>query len=186
VNQLKKIIAGALSAVLLSGATGLALGDDDDRRGGAKQRWGKLAPVANERYRTECGGCHFAYQPGLLSAQDWSRVMGSLANHFGDDASLDPAAAKELLDYLTANASDGGRSLKAPAAGAATAATVNPPRITETPYFQRKHDEIPTRLVAGNAEVGSFSKCQACHKGAEQANFNEDDVSIPGAPGWKD
>ncbi|WP_295458957.1 diheme cytochrome c [uncultured Thiodictyon sp.] len=184
---MNKIIAGALSAVLLSGVAGITLGDDDDDRGGTEQRWGTLVPVVNERYRTECGGCHFAYQPGLLPAQDWGRVMGSLANHFGDDASLDPAVAKELLDYLITNSSDGGSSLRSIAVEApATAPAVNLPRITQTTYFQRKHDEIPTRLVTENAKVGSFSNCQACHQGAEQANFDEDAVSIPGAPNWKD
>jgi hypothetical protein len=182
---LNNVIAGALGAVLLSGAAGIALGDDDDR-GDAGPRWDKLAPVVSEPYRTECGGCHFAYQPGLLPAQDWGRVMGSLANHFGDDASLDPAIAQQLLDYLSANAADGRGARRSQAAGAVAAPGDSPPRITQSASFQRKHDEIPARLVKGNPQVGSFSNCQACHRGAEQANFDEDAVSIPGAPGWKD
>jgi hypothetical protein len=179
------MLAGWVSAALLaSGIAGGARADDDDDERGSKQRNRALAPVANETYRTECGGCHFAYQPGLLPAKDWERLMGSLDKHFGDDATLDPSLAKDLLDYLTANAGVGKPALRA---GAAKPAVGNgPPRITETRDFRRKHDEIPVRLVTNNPEVKSFSNCQLCHRGAEQGNFDEDQVSIPGAGAWKD
>ena len=188
VNDVNKLIAGALSAALLiGGATGVALGeDDDDDEGGRAPSGRDLVPVVNERYRTECGGCHFAYQPGLLPGPDWGRIMGSLANHFGDDASLDPAVAQELLNYLTINSADGKGSMRLPAVATPPTPAEAPPRITETAYFTHKHDEIPARLVKGNVKVGSFSNCLACHPGAEKANFNEDAVSIPGAQGWKD
>ena len=76
---MNKNIVGALGAALLAiGAAGVALGDDDDGERGGAPRNRALAPVVNETYRTECGGCHFAYQPGLLPAQDWERLMGSL------------------------------------------------------------------------------------------------------------
>ena len=179
-------IVGMLGAALIAiGAAGAALGDDDDERGSVP-RSRALAPVVNETYRTECGGCHFAYQPGLLPAQDWDRLMGSLDTHFGDDATLDPAVAKDLLDYLTANAAAGSPALNSGARAAKPIAGDGPPRITATRAFQRKHDEIPVRLVKDNPEVKSFSNCQLCHRGAEQGNFDEDQVSIPGGGGWKD
>ena len=183
---MNKNIVGALGAALLAiGTAGVALGDDDDDERGGAPRNRALAPVVNESYRTECGGCHFAYQPGLLPAQDWERLMGSLDTHFGDDATLDPAVAKDLLDYLTANAA-GSAALHSGAVAAKPIAGDGLPRITATRAFQRKHDEIPARLVKDNPEVKSFSNCQLCHRGAEQGNFDEDAVSIPGAAGWKD
>lgn len=185
---MNKIVAGALSAALLAiGVVGIVLGDDDDEgRGGKSSRGRDLAPVTNAVYRTECGSCHFAYQPGLLPADGWQRIMGSLDNHFGDDASLDPAVAKELLDYLTANSADGNASIRSRAFAAKPIAADGLPRITQTAYFQRKHDEIPQRLVKDNPKVGSFSNCNACHQGAEQGDFNEHRVSIPGAGRWTD
>jgi hypothetical protein len=62
----------------------------------------------------------------------------------------------------------------------------DPPRITQTRYFLRKHDEVPMRLVSGNPEIGSFSNCQACHVGAAKGSFDEDDVRIPGVGRWED
>jgi hypothetical protein len=62
----------------------------------------------------------------------------------------------------------------------------DPPRITQTRYFLRKHDEVPMRLVSGNPKIGSFSNCQACHVGAARGDFDEDDVRIPGVGRWED
>jgi hypothetical protein len=187
---MNKTIAAALGATVIAlGAAGVAWGehDDDEREGhrGHDRRSPRdaLSPVVNDRYRTECGGCHLAYQPGLLSAADWGRVMGTLDHHFGDDASLEPAVADELLAYLQGHAADAtGRGGRTAAPGKAGA----PPRITRTAYFERKHDEVPARYVTGNPQVGSFSNCLACHSGAAQANFNEHEVNIPGVGRFED
>ena len=42
-------------------------------------------------YKQECAGCHMAYPPGMLPAGSWSRMMKGLDQHYGTDASLDPA-----------------------------------------------------------------------------------------------
>ena len=185
---MNKIVAGILTAGLLAiglaiGVTWFALRSADP--GGAHPAWlpqaRDLAPVTNERYRTECGGCHFAYQPGLLSAAAWRRLMGALDDHFGDDASLDPEVSAGLLDYLTANSADDNPSIRSRAFAARPIPADRPPRITETVYFQRKHHAVPPRLVKDNPKVGSFSNCQACHRGAERGSFNEHQLAIPGA-----
>ena len=61
-----------------------------------------------------------------------------------------------------------------------------PLRITELPYFVRKHDEIPERMVSGNEDVGSFSNCNACNQRAESGDFDEDSVRFPGYGRWDD
>jgi hypothetical protein len=65
----------------------------------------RVPPVANEAARRECGACHMAYQPQLLPAKSWRRLLGDLSNHFGTDASLDEAARQEILAYYVAQAS---------------------------------------------------------------------------------
>ena len=41
-------------------------------------------------------------------------------------------------------------------------------------------------MVADNAEVGSFSSCEKCHKDAARGLFDEDLVDIPGFGRWDD
>ena len=48
------------------------------------------------------------------------------------------------------------------------------------------HDEIPPRMVKDNPEVGSFSQCNSCHRGAAEGVYNEHQVSIPGYGRWED
>jgi hypothetical protein len=145
-----------------------------------------VAPVRDATYEAECGACHFAYQPGLLSADAWGRVMDALADHYGDDASLGPDQAEAIRAYLTTGAADRSAYSRSRAFAALPLASSRPPRITDTPYFRREHHEIPPRLVTGNAQVGSFANCQACHGGATDGVYNEHQVRIPGVGRWDD
>ena len=186
----KKLIAALAAALVALGASGLAWSEHDDgdgdRNGRYEGKGGGLAAVTNDRYRTECGGCHLAYPPGLMPAAAWGQVMGSLNNHFGDDASLAPAVVDELLAYLQGNAPDGKGRGRSSAFTAPLVKGGEPPRITETTYFQRKHDEVPARYVKGNPKVGSFSNCAACHPGADKGNFDEHQVNIAGVGRFED
>lgn len=120
------------------------------------------------KYRQECSACHVAYPPGMLPAAAWQRLLAGLPQHFGTDASLDPATVKELSAWLTANAASGGR------------AAAGPPqdRITRAPWFVHEHGDIPA-AVWSRAAVKSPSNCAACHTRAEQGVFDEHDVRIP-------
>jgi len=51
-------------------------------------------------YTDACGSCHLVYQPGLLPARSWDRIMTALSDHFGDNAELDPAASSEIRRFL--------------------------------------------------------------------------------------
>jgi len=120
----------------------------------------------NPAYQAECGSCHVPYPPQLLPAQSWQQLMGRLDRHFGSDASLDATAHDEISRYLAANA---GRR----------AAPAGPePRITETRWFVRKHDEVDGAAWTRPA-VKSAANCSACHQGAEKGNFSDDEVRIP-------
>ncbi len=188
-----------ISAVLSSSEWGER--DDDERyekyhesedheygssRGGWLESGADVRAVGNETYQGECGGCHFAYQPGLLPGEDWERIMTSLDEHYGDDASLDETEAYEIRVYLLENAADQASLSRARAFSAGSVTGAGLPRITNTAYFRREHTEIPARFVRGNADVGSFSNCQACHLNADAGIFNEHQVVIPGVGRWDD
>jgi hypothetical protein len=119
-------------------------------------------------YRQECASCHIAYPPSMLPAASWLHLMRNLPHHFGADASLEPAAVKELSDWLAANAGDARRVRDRPAQD----------RITRTAWFVREHREIGASAWQ-RPSIRSASNCAACHTRAEQGVFDEHDVRIP-------
>lgn len=134
--------------------------------------------LTHAAWQEECASCHLAYPPSMLPRASWRRVMGSLEQHFGDNASLDPATQADILQFLEANAADAGgsrfgkRVMQRMNPGAA------PLRITETAWFVRKHDEVP-RTAWSRKSVGSAANCAACHRQAERGVFDDDTVRIP-------
>ena len=165
--------------------SGFVMADDDDDWGWSR-RAPDVAPVKNELYQSECGSCHFAYQPGLLPAASWKKLMGGLDNHFGESAELFEQTRKELTDYLLANAADKVEGYKRSAKIVRSLGGNAPLRISETPYIRYKHDEIPKRLILNNPDVRSLSNCMACHTRADSGSFAEREIRIPGIGRWED
>jgi len=137
-------------------------------------------------YRTECGDCHMAYPPTLLPDASWRDMMSSLEDHFGDNAELDPETADRVAAFLTRNSAGTGGGEYGERSWRATRGLAPPSRITQTDYFRGKHHEIPRKMVADNPDVGSFSRCESCHRHAEQGDFDEHGVRIPGYGRWDD
>lgn len=174
-------------------AVGVAVSDDGNRNakpGGWLASRADVVPVANAAYGEECSACHLAYQPGLLPALAWTQVMdpAALGDHYGDDASLTETLRTEIASYLTAHSADQASAprSRAFAVGFDAHAGTGLPRITETRYFKRKHRGVPASLVTGNPEVGSFSQCPACHRGAAKGIYNDSQIDIPGHSPWED
>ncbi|OSZ68073.1 diheme cytochrome c [Hydrogenophaga sp. IBVHS2] len=132
----------------------------DDRRDMPRQ-----VPKA---YRQECAACHVAYPPGMLPARSWQRVMTGLDRHYGTDASLDAATVARLGDWLQTHAATGRHAAEAPADD----------RITRTAWFERQHRGIEP-AVWKLPSVRSAAQCAACHTGAEQGRFDDDNLRMP-------
>ena len=178
-------------ALGLIAVSGMVLSDDDDHeRNEGKSLWNKsrldVAPVDNAFYKEECGSCHFPYQPGLLPARSWQKMMAGLVDHFGENAELDAADAQKLTTYLTENAADKSNYKRSLGMTRSLNKDDVPLRISTTRYFKRKHHELPTRMVKGNPKVRSFSNCELCHTRAEQGSYNEHQVKVPGFRSWED
>ena len=134
---------------------------------------GSLLPRSMPKaYVQECASCHTAYPPALLPAASWQRLMGGLKQHYGSDASLDPATVAQLSQWLQANAG----TYKRVREGVSEA----PPqdRITRSAWFERKHREVDPQ-VWKHASVKTPANCVACHTGADRGDFDDDHLRFP-------
>ena len=152
----------------------------------SKSSYRGVMPVKNASYQEECSSCHMAYSPGLLPSKSWQKVMNNLADHYGDNAELLPETQQTILNYLLTNSAEKSKYYRSKEIARSLRNNNSIDRITLSPYFIRKHDEIPKKFVIDNPKVGSFSQCNLCHTRAEQGSFNEDEISIPGVGFWED
>jgi len=117
----------------------------------------RASPVTHEPTKRECGECHLAFQPALLPAGSWRKIMAGLAGHFGEDASLDVTLAAEIEAYLVKNAGPGDATKL---------------RVTEQRWFRHEHD-FPDP-VWQKPEVRSRANCEACHRDAARGSYEDD------------
>lgn len=186
----KLIFTTLLACSLILALSGVAHADDDDEygehEGSRYARSVDVPAVANKLYSSECGSCHFAYQPGWLPARSWQKMMGNLANHFGENAELDVATRNTITGFLVEHSADVEPNRMSRRILASLKADEAPQRISELRFMRREHDEIPARMMENNPKVGSRSKCQTCHTQAEAGIFNEHGVNIPGFGRFED
>jgi hypothetical protein len=171
-------LLAALGVVALTGAAEAASWFSLERKN-------EVEPVQDQVYKDECGSCHMAYQPGLLPARSWGKLLDAeaLADHFGENAELPAQTRAHLLDYLVSHAADKSDYKRSRKLMASLEEGETPVRITEIAYIRRKHHEIPARLIQGE-KVKSLSYCDACHTKAAQGEYDEDTVIIPGKGKW--
>ena len=145
-----------------------------------------VAPVNNQLYIKECGSCHFPYQPGLLPANAWNKMMTNLENHFNSDASLNEADLQTLTKYLNDNSAEKNMQYKrSNKIVSSLAKNQIPDSISTTPYMIKKHEDIKKNLISQNEVKGLFN-CIACHKTADKGIYGERDINIPNFGRWKD
>ena len=115
--------------------------------------------ISDKTVLTECTDCHMAFPPETLPKAVWTKIIGDLGNHFGEDASLDGATAAKILAYHVKNASDVSTVRAATKWRTSSAVT----RIIDAPRFIKKHKQCPD-AVWQHAKIGSKSNCVACHQ----------------------
>lgn len=131
----------------------------------------------SEVYEEECGSCHNAFSPTLLPARSWEKVMASLGEHFGDDASIPEETADEIRQYLAASSAE--RAVSEPSKKMLSSLEGKTPlRITESRYWKDKHLDLAPEVYSRKS-VASKTNCAACHPGALLGSFEDRDISIP-------
>jgi hypothetical protein len=132
----------------------------------------KLAVPGNPLWQTECGSCHMAYPPQLLTAANWRQMMKGLDRHFGANATLDAKENTEILTFLERYAARDQRH------------SANTLRISDTAWFQREHREVSTATWS-HAKVKSRANCTACHVTAERGDWSEHSIRMPDGRRWE-
>lgn len=133
----------------------------------------RIAVPEHVKWKEECGSCHIAYPPNLLTADEWQKIMGGLNKHFGANAELDAKDSKDILAFLKQHAGNGPRY---------SAASL---RISDTPWFKREHRSVsPKEWV--HPEVKSKSNCSACHQNVARNIWSERDIRMPNGARWEE
>lgn len=132
-------------------------------------------------FQAECGACHLAFPPQLMAADDWRRVMSTLDKHYGANASLDDKTRGAIEDFLVRHAGRGDKAI--PAGGTSRSGEL--PRLTSTPWFKRKHHEVPPADWT-HARVKTPSNCAACHTKAAEGSYREREIVMPDGRRWED
>ncbi len=133
----------------------------------------------NPIWEEECGGCHLAFHPSLLPRRSWEAMLRSQADHFGEDLFLDEAVISELRKFAAANSAESSPTEAAWKMDRAISPRETPLRITETPYWKRKHGDLP-ETVWRNGTVAGKSDCAACHLDARLGTFEDAAMRLPG------
>ena len=145
-----------------------------------------VAPVNNQLYIKECGSCHFPYQPGLLPANSWKKMMVNLDKHFGVDATIAPEDFETLSKYLNDNSAEKNMQYKR---SNRIVSSLLPGQeadsISTTPYMVQKHREIRKDLITQPDVKGLFN-CMACHTTADKGIYSERAINIPNYGRWED
>ncbi|GEO80007.1 cytochrome C [Pararhodospirillum oryzae] len=137
----------------------------------ADQDW--VPPVTDPATLKECGECHMAFQPAFLPARSWDKMMDTLDDHFGDNASLPADTTAAIRAYLTANAGDVRPQGLARSFMAWVEPGGAPQRLTENPDFRREHRKITAQKLQRSGAL-SIVNCPACHQGADRGWYDDD------------
>ena len=132
----------------------------------------------NAQWREECGSCHLAFHPSLLPGRSWVRIMSEQKQHVGSDLALDAPTTNALLTFLTSNSAEQRKTEPATKIELSIQAGATPLRITETPYWVKKHSHIAAADWQ-SPMVKSRSNCTACHLDAEAGTFEDAAMRLP-------
>jgi cytochrome b len=142
----------------------------------ARPASGVPAQPLDATYLRECGSCHMAYPPSLAPKARWGALMAGLADHFGEDASLEPRVKAEILAFLTENSAEKWDTRAAHAF--ALSSPGDPLRLTVTSFWTWAHRRIPEGVFKSKS-IGAKGACNACHSDALTGRFNPQNIDIP-------
>ena len=164
-KKLKLVMACTLMSLSLS-----SQGDDDF--GQLFDRWysssqSGVSAVQFQQYKNVCGQCHFPYQPGLLPAMSWEKIMMNTNKHFGQPLSLSEVEQRTMMRYLLDNSAGHVNDEISNRILQSLKYNPIPIRITETPYWIYEHKKLDGEQVKQKAY-----QCNHCHQDADKGKYD--------------
>lgn len=129
-------------------------------------------------WRDECGSCHLSFHPSLLPQRSWQQLLDQQHLHFGADLALDDATTAALLAFALDHAAEKHATEPAFKIDSSIPADAVPLRITQTPYWIKKHREVAAQDW-DLPWIKSKSNCEACHQDAQAGTFEDAAMRIP-------
>jgi hypothetical protein len=102
--------------------------------------------------------------PNLLPKKSWEKMMGNLENHFGDDASIDEEANKNILAYLVKNSAETS-SMESSWNFLNSIGDKDIIAMSDTIFWKETHKDIPNK-----------SNCKACHSDIEKGLIEDENI----------
>ncbi|MCB1734930.1 MAG: hypothetical protein H6981_10985 [Gammaproteobacteria bacterium] len=178
-NTAIRAFALSLAVLILSSSSTLA----DDGGWIPREQRDTAAPdvaiVTNPEYRTACGECHLAYQPGLLPARSWQQITEHLPWHFGNSLNIEPEILERLKRYLELAAADRNGYLRSIKIMIDVPEDTTPLRISELTHVRVEHAKSEISVEKAAERVGGLHRCEGCHTRAESGFYNEHEVVMP-------
>ncbi len=165
--------AVAFVALVLLGGAWLA-----STWGTAPSGWSSLDEHPDQAlFEAECGSCHTLYHPSLLAADEWTLVMQTLDEHFGEDASLMPEPAERITALLIEHG-NGTWDTEAANELRGQQDPAEPMAVTSNRWWAEHHRDLEEAALA-SPDVRSPGNCEACHLDAVQGRFGGHRIDVP-------
>jgi len=132
----------------------------------------------HDLWREECGACHLAFHPSLLPARSWKTIMAEQDAHFAEDLFLEPDAVADIEAFLVKNSAEQGLTEAAWKINRSIPKSETLLRITEAPYWLKKHQEI-SDAIWQDPKINGKVNCAACHLDAEKGTFEDAAMRLP-------
>ncbi len=132
----------------------------------------------HDLWREECGACHLAFHPSLLPARSWKTMMAEQDTHFAEDLFLEPDTVAEIEAFLVENSAEQGLTEAAWKINQSIPKDQTLLRITEAPYWLKKHQEI-SDATWQDPKVNGKVNCAACHLDAAKGTFEDAAMHLP-------
>jgi hypothetical protein len=140
-----------------------------------------LVDARDPAYVKECASCHFAYSPGLLPQRSWKALLARMDKHFGENVQIEPEAKAKVAKFLADNAADVSPYEGSKVIMERIAADKTPMRLSDVSLFRRRHSTIVEVMnVKPQMKIHSLGNCGACHRKAEEGDFSERSLLVPG------